>query len=125
MKTLNKSEEVWADKFGENISAITRRKIRRLLRLQHRRLRLATLGGSTSRTRAFSNARGLDINSPLSAENHIKTCDFIGISNAVIPTTLRGSTTTSPLIVDTILRQQLDYIIIDYGRADHGAPDKS
>jgi hypothetical protein len=54
-----------------------------------------------------------------------KTCDFIGISNAVIPTTLGGSKTTSPPIVDTILRQQLDYIIIDYGRADRGAPDKS
>jgi hypothetical protein len=55
----------------------------------------------------------------------LKTCDFIGISNAVIPTTLGGSTTTSPPIMDTILRQQLDYVIIDYGRADRGARDKS
>jgi hypothetical protein len=54
-----------------------------------------------------------------------KTCDFIDISNATIPTALGGSTTTSPPIVDTILRQQLDYIIVDYGRADHAAPDKS
>jgi DNA repair exonuclease SbcCD ATPase subunit len=53
MKTLNKSEEVRADKFEENISATTRRKIVRLLRLQLRQLhlrqlQLATLGGSTS-----------------------------------------------------------------------------
>jgi hypothetical protein len=54
-----------------------------------------------------------------------KTCDFIDISNATIPTTLGGSTTASPPIVDTILRQQLDYVIIDYGRADHAAPNKS
>jgi hypothetical protein len=41
-----------------------------------------------------------------------------------IPTALGGSTTTSLPIVVVILRQQLDYIIIDYGRADHAAPDK-
>jgi hypothetical protein len=44
----------------------------------------------------------------------LKTCDFVDISNATIPTTLGGSTTTSPPIVDTILRQQLDYVIVDY-----------
>jgi hypothetical protein len=55
----------------------------------------------------------------------LNTCNFIDISNAMIPTALGGSTTTSPPIVDTILRQQLDYVIIDYGRADRGAPDKS
>jgi hypothetical protein len=55
-----------------------------------------------------------------------KTYDFVGISNAAIPTTLAGSTTTSPPIVVVILRQQLAYLyIIDYGRADDGAPDKS
>jgi hypothetical protein len=55
-----------------------------------------------------------------------KTYDFVDISNATIPTTLGGSTTTSPPIVIVILRQQLDYIyIVDYGRADDGAPDKS
>jgi hypothetical protein len=43
-----------------------------------------------------------------------KTCNFVDISNAMIPTTLGGSTTTSPPIVDTILRQQLDYVIVDY-----------
>jgi hypothetical protein len=43
-----------------------------------------------------------------------KTCNFIDISNATIPTTLGGSTITSPPIVDTILRQQLDYVIVDY-----------
>jgi hypothetical protein len=56
----------------------------------------------------------------------LKTCGFVGISNTVIPIALGGSTTTSPLIVIVILRQQLDYIIVDY---DHSrfyvAPDKS
>jgi hypothetical protein len=37
----------------------------------------------------------------------LKTCDFIDISNATIPTTLGGSTTTSPTIVVVILRHQL------------------
>jgi hypothetical protein len=55
----------------------------------------------------------------------LKTCDFVDIGNATIPTMLGDSTTTSPPIVDTILRQQLDYVIVDYGRADDGAPDKS
>jgi hypothetical protein len=54
-----------------------------------------------------------------------KTCDFIDISNATIPIALGGSATTSPPIVIVILRQQLDYIIVDHGRADRGAPDKS
>jgi hypothetical protein len=43
----------------------------------------------------------------------------------MIPTALGDSTTTSHPIVIVILRQQLDYVIIDYGRADHTAPDKS
>jgi hypothetical protein len=56
----------------------------------------------------------------------LKTCDFDDISNTVIPTALGGSTTTSPPIMVVILRQQLDYVyIVDYGRADDGAPDKS
>jgi hypothetical protein len=55
----------------------------------------------------------------------LKTYDFVDISNAMIPTTLGGSTTTSPPIVIVILRQKLDYDIVDYGRADHGAPDKN
>jgi hypothetical protein len=49
-----------------------------------------------------------------------KTCDFVDIGNMTIPTALGGSTTTSPPIVDTILRQKLDY-----GRADRGTSDKS
>jgi hypothetical protein len=53
----------------------------------------------------------------------LKTCDFVDISNAAIPAALGGSTTTLPPIMDAILRQQLD--IVDYGRADHAAPDKS
>jgi hypothetical protein len=43
-----------------------------------------------------------------------KTYNFIDISNATIPTTLGGSKTTSPPIVIMILRQQLDYVIVDY-----------
>jgi hypothetical protein len=78
----------------------------------HSRKLSATLGGSTS-TR------------PGVWKITLKTCDFIDISNVTIPTALGGSTTTSPSIVDTILRQQLDYVIVDYGRADHAAPDKS
>jgi hypothetical protein len=42
----------------------------------------------------------------------LKIYGFIDISNTTIPTALGGSTTTSPPIV--ILRQQLDYVIIDY-----------
>jgi hypothetical protein len=87
-----------------------------LLRSRTRRRALA---------QAIGNARGLDINSPRSAENHLKTCDFIDISNATISTTLGGSTTTLPPIVIVILRQQLDYVIIDYGRDDDGTSDKS
>jgi hypothetical protein len=56
----------------------------------------------------------------------LKTYDFVDISNATIPTALGGSTITSPPIVVVILRQQLAYLyIIDYGRADDGAPNKS
>jgi hypothetical protein len=55
----------------------------------------------------------------------LKTYDFVDISNATIPTAFGGSTTTSPLIVAMILRQQLDYVIVDYGRADHAESDKS
>jgi hypothetical protein len=56
----------------------------------------------------------------------LKTCDFVNISNATIPTTLGGSTATSPPIVIVILRQQLAYLyIIDFGRADDAAPNKS
>jgi hypothetical protein len=59
-------------------------------------------------------------------KNTLKTCDFIDISNATIPTALGGSTTASPPIVAEILRQQLTYLyIVDYGRTDHAAPDKS
>jgi hypothetical protein len=43
-----------------------------------------------------------------------QTYDVVDISNATILTALGGSTTTSPPIVDTILRQQLDYVIVDY-----------
>jgi hypothetical protein len=73
----------------------------------------ATLGGSTS-TR------------PGVQKLTLKTYDFVDISNTTISTALGGSTTTSPPIVVVILQQQLVYLyIIDYGRADDGAPDKS
>jgi hypothetical protein len=55
----------------------------------------------------------------------LKIYGFVDISNTTIPTALGGSTTASPPIVVVILRQQLGYVIIDYGRADRGAPDKS
>jgi hypothetical protein len=56
----------------------------------------------------------------------LKICDFVDISNTTIPTALGGSITTSSPIVVAILRQQLASLyIIDYGRADDGAPDKS
>jgi hypothetical protein len=53
----------------------------------------------------------------------LKTCDFIDISNTTIPTAFGGSTTASSPIVAMILRQQL--ADLDYGHADHAAPDKS
>jgi hypothetical protein len=64
----------------------TRRKIFWLLRLQHcwlylRQLRLTTLGARRhALAQTIGNARGLDINSPLSVKNHLKTCDFVDIS---------------------------------------------
>jgi hypothetical protein len=61
----------------------------------------ATLGGSTS-TR------------PGVQKIILKTYDFVDISNATIPTALGGSTTTPSPIVVMILRQQLDYVIVDY-----------
>jgi hypothetical protein len=54
-----------------------------------------------------------------------KTYDFIGISNATIPTALGGSTTTSPPIVIVILRQQLDYVFIDYATPTTPHPIKA
>jgi hypothetical protein len=80
--------------------------------IAHSRKLSTTLGGSIS-TR------------PGVRKLTLKTYNFIDISNATIPTALGGSTTTSPSIVIVILRQQLDYVIIDYGRADHAASDKS
>jgi hypothetical protein len=55
----------------------------------------------------------------------LKTYDFIDISNVAIPTMLGGSTPPSPPIVVVILRQQLDYVCVYFGRADHAALDKS
>jgi hypothetical protein len=55
----------------------------------------------------------------------IKTCDFVGISNTVIPTALGGSTTNSPPIVIVILRHQLDYVIVDYAAPTTPHPIKA
>jgi hypothetical protein len=56
----------------------------------------------------------------------LKTYNFVDISNTTIPTALGGSTTASPLIVVVILLKQLTSLyIVDYDRADNGAPDKS
>jgi hypothetical protein len=55
----------------------------------------------------------------------LKTYDFVGISNTVITTTLGGSTTTLPLIVIVILRQRLDYIIVDYAALTTPHPIKA
>jgi hypothetical protein len=78
----------------------------------HSRKLSATLGGLTSIR-------------PGVQKITLKTYNFIDISNMTIPTSLGGSTIASPSIVIVIIRQQLDYVIIDYGRADDGAPDKS
>jgi hypothetical protein len=55
----------------------------------------------------------------------IKTCDFVGTGNTTIPTALGGSTTTLPLIVIMILRQQLDYVIVDYAAPTMSHPIKA
>jgi hypothetical protein len=57
----------------------------------------------------------------------LKTYDFVDIINATIPTTLGGSTATPPPIVIVILRQQLDYVIVDYVApiTPHPIKDKS
>jgi hypothetical protein len=52
----------------------------------------------------------------------LKTCDFIDISNTMIPTTLGGSTTALPPIVVVILWQQLSDLNLD---CVYAAPDKS
>jgi hypothetical protein len=85
------------------------------------------LGGSPSCTRKLSTTLGASTSTrPGERKITLKTYDFIDISNVTIPTALGGSTTTSSPIVVAILRQQLASLyIIDYGRADDGAPDKS
>jgi hypothetical protein len=55
----------------------------------------------------------------------LKTYNFIDISNATIPTALRGSITTSPPIVIVVLRQQLDYVIVDYAVSTTPHPIKA
>jgi hypothetical protein len=80
-----------------------------------RQLRLVTLGARhRALTQTIDNARGLTSTRLGVRKLIFKTCDFVDISNAMIPTALGGSTTTSPPIVIVILRQQLDYVIVDY-----------
>jgi hypothetical protein len=78
----------------------------------HPRKLSATLGGSTS-TR------------PGVQKIMLKNCDFVDIRNVTIPTALGGSTTTSPPIVDTILRKQLDYVIVNYAALTTPHPIKA
>jgi hypothetical protein len=85
----------------------------------------------------IGNARGLDINSPRSAENHPQDPQLRRHQQHDNPNNARGldnnfafergcdSTTTTRLPLYHRLRQQLNYVIIDYGRADHAASDKS
>jgi hypothetical protein len=81
-----------------------------------RQLRLATLGGSSSRTRANyrQTLGGSTSTRPGVRKLILKICDFVDISNTTIPTALGASTTTLPPIVIVILQQQLDYVIVDY-----------
>jgi hypothetical protein len=55
----------------------------------------------------------------------LKIYGFIDISNTTIPTALGGSTTASPPIVITILRQQLNYVIVDYAVPITSHPTKA
>jgi hypothetical protein len=55
----------------------------------------------------------------------LKTCDIVDISNTAIPTALGGSTIASPPIVIVILRQQLDYVIVDYAAPTTPHPIKA
>jgi hypothetical protein len=55
----------------------------------------------------------------------LETYDFVDIGNAMIPTALEGSTTTSPPIMVVILRQQLDYVIVDYAAPTTPHPIKA
>jgi hypothetical protein len=62
----------------------------------------------------------------LSSTSSTTACHAWGLDNNFASDRgCNSTTTTSTSIVDTILRQQLDYVIVDYGRADHAAPDKS
>jgi hypothetical protein len=84
-------------------------------------------GLAVARSRKLSATLGDSISTRPGVRKLIfKTYDFVDISNTAIPTALGGSTTTSHPIVIVIVRQQLAYIyIVNYGRADHVAPDKS
>jgi hypothetical protein len=76
-------------------------------------------------TQTIDIARGLDINSSLSAENHLQDLQLHRHQQYSNPNSARGSTTTSPPIVDTILRQQLDYVIVDYAALTTPHPIKA
>jgi hypothetical protein len=54
-------------------------------------------------TQTVGNTRGSTSTRPEVRKITFKICDFIDISNAVIPTAFGGSTTTSPSIVIVIL----------------------
>jgi hypothetical protein len=110
-------------------SADNPKKIFRLLcRLHLCQLRFATLGGSPSpaTTRKLSATLGGSTSTrPWVRKLTLKTCDFIDVSSATIPATLGGSTTASPPIMIVILRQQLDYVIVNYAAPTTPHPIKA
>jgi hypothetical protein len=73
----------------------------------------------------IGNAQGLDINSPRSTENHLQDLRLHRHQQRDNPNNARGLDNNFAPIVVLILRQQLDYVIVDYGRPDRGATDKS
>jgi hypothetical protein len=74
----------------------------------------------------IGNARGLDINSPLSAKNNLQDLRFHRHQQRDDPNSVRGLDNNFASDRGCDSTQQLAYLyIIDYGRADDGAPDKS
>jgi hypothetical protein len=83
-------------------------------------------GLAVARLRKLSTTLGVStLTRPGVRKLTLKTRDFIDINNATIPTALGGSTTTLPPIVIMILRQQLDYVIVDYAAPTTPQPIKA
>jgi hypothetical protein len=115
--------------YSSNCSDNSKKIFRLLRRLHLRQLRLATLGGSSSRTRENYRQR------PGARHQLAPECGKSPSRPAISSTSatrqsqqvLGGSTTTSPPIVVVILRQQLDYIfaIFDYAAPMTAHPIKA